>query len=344
MTVSVVIPAFNNAAYVGQAVDSVLAQDYKDLEIIIVDDGSTDHTSDVISNYGNSVNYIYQDNGGAPVARNTGISAAKSEYIAFLDSDDIWEPTNLATKMKVLREHADLDAVFSDFSIFNDDGTAVAAAMRTLYPIFSQKKRRLQDIFDEKPVNLCAGDQHTPLYEGNIFHSLLHGNFINLCSIVARKEALLTAGAFNESLITQQDYDLWLRLSRRSRIGFIDAPLVRYRRHATQLTARKHTTRILRTVTGVLQPYYDERRKILNEDEAVRFSHRYADVFVQLGLAHLGNRKPREARAAFKEAMRVAPLRLRRAFLWIFSQLPPVVTHDLIMLAKRQANEAKPHD
>ena len=101
MLVSVVIPSFNNGAYVGQAVESVLSQGYEDLEIIVVDDGSTDNTREVLTAYQDSVSYIYQDNSGAPVARNTGISAAKGEYIAFLDSDDTWEPGSLSTRMKV---------------------------------------------------------------------------------------------------------------------------------------------------------------------------------------------------------------------------------------------------
>ena len=243
-----------------------------------------------------------------------------------------------------MAEHDDLGAVFTDFSLFYADGTAVTDAMRLIYPIFSQIKHRLQDLFPENSVKFVSNDQEMTLYKGNIFKSLLHGNFINLSSIITRKETLLAVGTFDTSLITQQDYDLWLRLSQRSRMGFIDAPLVGYRRHATQLTARRHTIRIIQTVTGVLQPYYQERNEILSKEEAVSFAHRYADVFVQLGLANLGNRNPQDAREAFKTALQVAPPKLRRVLLWIFSQLPPVVTHDLVMLAKRPANEAKPHD
>lgn len=335
MKVSVVIPTFNNAAYIGQAVDSVLHQSYRDMEIIVVDDGSTDDTKAILSKFGKSITYIYQENKSAPVARNTGIEAANGEYVAFLDSDDIWERHNLGTKMTVFRENPDLGAVFSDFSIFFGDGRSNPAAMRSLYPIFTRQKARLSNIFDDGSLALCTEGEDTTLYKGNVFKPLLHGNFIMLSSVVARKEAIVDAGAFDESLMTQQDYDLFLRLSRQMKWGFIDSPLVRYRRHDTQLTARRHTVRIIETVSRVLEPYFNDRDCILNDEEALRFSHRYADVFVQLGLAQLGNRRPQEARFAFRKALGIAPARLRRVLLWAFSQMPPAITHDFVKIARR---------
>jgi len=98
-TISVIIPTFNRARYVTKAIDSVLAQTYKDYEIIVVDDGSTDNTRQVLSPYMERIRYIYQDNAGVSAARNAGIRDAKGEWIAFLDSDDLWLPRKLACQM-----------------------------------------------------------------------------------------------------------------------------------------------------------------------------------------------------------------------------------------------------
>ena len=93
--ISVIIPTYQHADFLGDAIDSVLAQTYKDYELIIVDDGSTDGTREIVAAYGNQIKYIYQDNRGLSAARNTGILASKGEYIGLLDADDVWLPNKL---------------------------------------------------------------------------------------------------------------------------------------------------------------------------------------------------------------------------------------------------------
>ena len=123
-TVSVIIPTYNRAHYLSEAIDSILNQDIQDcqIEIIVVDDGSTDNTKEVLKKYGSRVRYIYQDNRGAGPARNRGIDEATGEWICFLDSDDRWLPGKLTLQFKVLDAFPGYDAIHSEFLIFNETG------------------------------------------------------------------------------------------------------------------------------------------------------------------------------------------------------------------------------
>jgi glycosyltransferase involved in cell wall biosynthesis len=111
-TISVIIPTYNRATYVTKAIDSILAQTYTDYEIIVVDDGSTDNTKEVLKPYKDKINYIYQENRGVSSARNTGIHAALGQWIAFLDSDDIWLPDKLSSQIRCVR-NTDAEVCFT---------------------------------------------------------------------------------------------------------------------------------------------------------------------------------------------------------------------------------------
>src|SRR5690349_3602213 len=100
--VSVIIPTYNRAQFIARAVDSVLEQTYKDFEIIVIDDGSSDNTQEILKAYEGKIRYVYQQNKGISAARNRGIQEAKGEYIAFLDSDDVWKPEKLSVQVAIL--------------------------------------------------------------------------------------------------------------------------------------------------------------------------------------------------------------------------------------------------
>ncbi len=110
--VTAVIPTFNYAHYIESAIDSVLAQTYPNIELIVVDDGSTDHTAEIVRDYGRRLRYIYQENGGIGAARNTGVRAANGDYLAFLDADDHWEPEKTEWQLAVLQQQPSLDIVY----------------------------------------------------------------------------------------------------------------------------------------------------------------------------------------------------------------------------------------
>ena len=198
-TVSVIIPTYNRAHLIGMAVQSVLEQSYQDFEIIVVDDASTDNTGEVVRSFKDErIRYIrHKKNKGAAAARNTGIKAARGEYIAFQDSDDKWLPEKLEKQMKVF-ENAPLEVgvVYTGFlRIANDKKIYIPSSWVT------QK-------------------------EGSIHKELLKGNFVTTQSIVTCKECFEKAGMFDERLPRLQDWELVLRLSKYYDFKCIDEPLL----------------------------------------------------------------------------------------------------------------------
>lgn len=198
--VSIVMPVYNGARFIGAAIESVLSQDFQDWELIVVDDGSTDETADIVTRCGDArVQYIYQRNQGPSAARNAGIYRARGEFLAFLDADDEWEPEFLGRCVKVLSGNGRLVAVYSRYYYIDEGG------------------RRLSSALGE----VVAPDQlPTRLVETNVFP--LHAG-------LARADAVRAVGVFDTGLTGIEDWDLWLRIARTGAIQGIAEPLARYR-------------------------------------------------------------------------------------------------------------------
>ena len=208
--ISVIIPAYNAEKYIAEALDSVLAQTYPIHEIIVIDDGSTDKTAEVVHRYINSrtrelanplnLKYFYQENRGPAAARNSGIREATGEYIAFLDADDTWMPEKLARQIEKFNESPDAGLVHA-------------------------KRIRI----DESGAEQETRKRHIP--EGFIFDSLLRDNFICCSSTLVKKQCFDDVGLFDEhrEIAKSEDYDMWLRIARQYQIGYVDLPLIKYR-------------------------------------------------------------------------------------------------------------------
>jgi glycosyltransferase involved in cell wall biosynthesis len=204
--VSVIIPTYNSASYVVEAVDSVLAQTYQDFEILVIDDGSTDNTADVIKKYDGRVRYIPQHNGGVAAARNNGIAESKGEYIAFLDADDTWFPSKLELQMAAIAERADARLCYSAF---------------------------LSVTADLKPIGIRRSERWGTALED----LLLHGNVIgSICTVIAEASLLKSSGGFDRALSQCADWDMWVRLAAKSEFAYIDEPLVTYRQHDSNMS------------------------------------------------------------------------------------------------------------
>jgi glycosyltransferase involved in cell wall biosynthesis len=210
-TVSVVIPVYNNEAYIAAAVDSVLAQTRPPTEIIVVDDGSTDGTAAALETHRNRIKYVYQKNRGEPAARNRGIQESTSEFIAFLDGDDLWRPNKLELQMAYLRLHPNCALVYTDMSTFNETGILDASV-----------KDRL-GMF---------------LPSGRIFPALFMRALFGSGSVILRKECVGKVGYFDEDLLVGSDYEMWLRVARHFDLGVVDQPLLMYRFHSAMSTSR----------------------------------------------------------------------------------------------------------
>ena len=204
-TVSVVIPAYNVETYIGRAIDSVLAQTRQPDEIIVVDDGSTDKTADVIKSYGSKVHYIHQENGGASVARNTGIEAARSEWIAFLDADDEWLPEKLQLQIEHLKRNPDLIWTYSNYIVRPIGGNAERLTL------------------DPRKYHLIQGDKE---YFDNFFRSFMQDVVLSTITVIVKKEVLIDVGLFRVGQMWAQDYDLFFRIAYKwPVIGYIPQPL-----------------------------------------------------------------------------------------------------------------------
>lgn len=204
--VSVVIPSYNHARFLRDAICSVIAQTYHDFEIIVVDDGSTDDTAQVAARYSPSIRYIFQKNAGLSAARNTGIRASTGAYLAFLDADDLWHPDFLARLVPVLDRNPDIGAVYSG-SQFVDAHSRVLpqTIVRTVAP------NRLHD-------------------------SLIGGEFFPPCAVLVRKSAFDRVGLFDESLLASEDWDMWLRVSSEFSFDCVSEVLAQYRMHGDNMS------------------------------------------------------------------------------------------------------------
>lgn len=332
--VSVVIPAYNVGDFLGATIESVFSQRVDEVEIIVIDDGSTDNTANVMDSYANRIHSIRQDNCGVAAARNVGLKYASGEFVAFLDGDDIWNPDNLGVKLAVLERNPEIAGVFGDFEIFDSNTTLHERGLRNLYPVFSRNNWGVSDIFDRRDLIGIRPDGQVTSYSGNIFGSLFLGNFILTSTLVIRRSVFAEVGHFKEQLWTNEDYDFFLRLARDTELAYVDAPLVRYRRHTNQLTSKKNIVKILRAVKQILAGY--ESHFSVNNSARI-FNKRYAQVLTELGKAELAIGRQKIARHNFLVAIRKGGLNTNRVAGVAFSLFPEFVRR--LFLDRRRGSQ-----
>ena len=259
--VSVIIPTYQRSHLVGQAIESVLAQTYCDYEIIVVNDGSTDNTGEILAQYGDRIVAIHQENRGLPAARNAGIRVAQGQYLAFLDDDDLWEPQKLEKQIPLLEADSRLGLVYSDMVIFNEAGIQPGTYLNGFVP----------------PQTV------TPW-------TLLHRNFFPMPTIVIRRVCWEQLGGFDESLRSCEDYDLWLRIVEQWAVGYVNEPLTRYCRHSeNSKQLSQNTETMLLTTLWVKEaafhrnPYL-QRLQLKYRDSCLRREYlELADFYTQNG-------------------------------------------------------------
>jgi glycosyltransferase involved in cell wall biosynthesis len=267
--VSVIIPTYNRAHLIGQAIDSLLAQTYHDFEVIVVDDGSTDNTQAVLSRYGDRITYIFQKNAGPSAARNTGIRASKGELLAFLDSDDMMSPTKLALQVAYLEAHPEVGVVYSGWQYLSEDGTTVQGEVR-------------------------------PDREGEILKDLLvEGYLFPPVAALMRRECIDRVGVFDESLPTYEDPEFWIRIALAGyRFGCIEQPLCQWR--MTSGSLGNDLVKLEHTFPIVLQKVFSDPE--LSADIAELKDEVYANRYVDLGLYYYARSQGAESGADIDHA------------------------------------------
>lgn len=201
-TVTIIIPVYNGERYVAEAIESVLAQTYPAVECIVVDDGSTDRTAEIVRGYGARVRYIRQENAERSAARNNGIAHASGKYFGFLDADDLLLPGKVAAQVAFLDARPAFDAVYSRVRYFREDGGRDGYTVRR------------------------------PTPSGDILPLLVYTNFITMNSPLFRREAVERVAGFDVAFSRYEDWDFLLRLALTgSRFGFLDSFHVLCRMH-----------------------------------------------------------------------------------------------------------------
>jgi len=209
LKVNVIIPAYNAQDYIRDSVESVLLQTYDNVEIIVINDGSTDKTPEILASFGKKIRVIHQENKGLSEARNAGIQAANGQLIAFLDSDDLWLTEKIEKQAALFTKDPQLGFAYTGISIFGQGAG--------------------KDFKDIKPK----------FYRGHVLRELFCYPFITVSSAMVKKICLDEVGLFDPENPSTQDYDLWMRLAERYRVDFIDEPLVRYRVHDSAMSRNR---------------------------------------------------------------------------------------------------------
>lgn len=212
--VSVVVPVFNDQDTITKTLESIFSQDYKNIEVILINDGSTDNTATILEQYKNILKIITQTNSGSAVARNQGIKNAVGKYIAFIDADDLWVPWKISTQVRYLENHPDIGMVFNSWIELHDESDEL--------PITPPQLQQLDVIEEEN--------------SGWIYTRLLMECIVHTSSVVILKSICDQAGYFDRKLRRGQDYDYWLRVSQLTKINKLKSVLSAYRIHSNSIT------------------------------------------------------------------------------------------------------------
>lgn len=245
MKIAAVIPAYNSEKTIGDTLDSIVNQTHQCNEIIVVDDGSTDGTHQVVKRY-SKVKYIHKENSGVSDSRNMGVDVAESEWIAFCDSDDLWHPEKINICEKVLKDiKPKCKLLFHDFDLFGSDlaigGHYTAYGDNSIFSVIKENKLNINDVFESKTLLKHTEDiepnKAICVYWGNVFRWLILGNFILPSTVIVEKKYFLNSRGFDTGFVVAEDTEYFLRSSKKADFGFVGMPLTQYRWVRSGLTS-----------------------------------------------------------------------------------------------------------
>lgn len=285
-SVSVVIPTYNRAAFLGAAVASIRAQTYPCTEIVIVDDGSTDDTAQVVTTLGPGIRYVTQTNAGPAAARNRGIHEARGDLVAFLDTDDRWLPEKIALQVEILQREPSVALVCADMAIEDETGAGNVDSNflhRGLHAYFVELEGR--------PVP-------------NAPRRLLQVNFINTSTVLARREVLLDLRGFDTRLRYGEDLELWLRIAARHALACVPS---------VQEIRVEHATNVTKSIEPMLIGYVRMAEVIrewasdLMPTWGMNANRYIANCLADLGYWYFSQGRMREARLALGRSLLKSP-------------------------------------
>ena len=310
--VSVIIPTYNCAPYLAEAIDSVLLHVGVNMEIIVVDDGSTDNTKEVVEKYRDRITYITHVPGrGASAARNLGIRHASGEWIAFQDADDIWFPEKLAKQLDAIQSYPHARLVFAD-------------------TLVSRNRVVVQDSLMSKRLKKWCERNTTQIpdvYYGHVYKELLFGNYICTITVLLHRDVLDDARMFDETLKVGEDYDLWLRIALNYPAIYVDRVFCEYRVRDNGLSGGLEAR-----IPRWLEAHTHVREKHLRAHWVPGQYHNVmtgvlSNNYWVLGRNCFGEARFKEARAYFIKGLGYRHFSLKNWFFWSSSFLPFSVIH-----------------
>ena len=314
-TISVLIPTHNCATFLPSAVESALAQTYLDIEVIVVDDGSTDETAAVLAPYLHHITYIKQKNAGVCVARNTAVRAAKGEFIAWLDADDSWKPDKLELQMPKFADSS-IGIVYSDFETLYSDGHFRESFLRN----------------------------HPCVCEGSVFEEYVQSRFFLPSTVVMRSKCFTESGLFDEEMRCSGDVELFTRICLRWKVALVNRVLTLRNEGPYNITADKKrvgTYMVLalnKLLVKTRELSRSQRRAVYNE---------LAKQHWHLGYEAFSTGEMREARRHLRKVIRYSRSRCRPCVLLIALSYLPASANSSLRKAKariqrtRQNNQAQ---
>jgi glycosyltransferase involved in cell wall biosynthesis len=326
-SVSVVIPAYNRAHLLPATVASVLQQTVEPLEILIVDDGSSDDTPTLCSTFPPPVRYIRQENAGLSAARNRGIREARGNWLAFIDSDDLWHRTKLAVQLAVFDAHPAVAWSTTECEVIDNDGRQVSApeGFERVFPVFGLERLSPNEFFStflaHSSVDAC-GSTHT-VYWGDAFTALFRGNFILPSATMIRRDVVERVGLFDESFRFAEETEFFHRLAARFPVAVIMTPLTQWRTdQSNSLSSGANTERLIEGALTSLDRAARLRGHLSPIDARV-YAQARQRLLLSLAYAHLARLDRRRARRTVTEGWRHgAPVSPRSAAIFGASLLP----------------------
>ncbi len=289
--VSVVIPVFNGASFLAEAIDSALEQSYDNIEVLVIDDGSTDNTSEVCERYSDKIRYYRKENGGQASARNFGIERSEGNFIAFLDSDDIWDSEKIEKQILKMQSNKCMWS-YTDAMAFTGN--------KSLYK-FSTTSRQ---------------------FEGNILINLFLKNFIVASSVIVHRSILNKIGVF--ALIKREDWDLWLRIAETYEVALVKEELVRYRIHQKSSLRTTGINQKLDSKLFIINKAFDKNAQI-SEDQ---YKRACSNAYFEACKLFLARNEKANARKALRHAISMKK-RLTYNLFFIFCVIPVLNTKQL---------------
>lgn len=350
--VSVIVPTYNRADCILETLETLRAQTHTHWELILVDDGSTDATCDLVTRFfgeDTRLNYIYQQNAGVSHARNIGLKAANGDFIAFLDSDDLWKPWKLEAQLACMQAYPSVGMVWTDMETISADGTPLSDRhLRTMYSAYSyhtmdtlfQGSTAVQNIPGIPADSLKEGTDAF-FYHGDIYAAMILGSLVHTSTVLLRRERAQQVGGFDERLKhSGEDYDFHLRTCSFGTVGLLDVSAIKYRKHREDRLTR-HTEATAINFLATIQKAI--RLDVAGRLPAASLKHVLAEANAWVAEEKFKLGDNRGTRRHALRSLRRKPRNLRLASLLVLSLLPVTIRFKAVGAYRSVKRRLRPH-